>query len=31
MIVQTMGGKGELHDNENKIMKKIMKHVLIDK
>ena len=31
MIVQAMGGKGELVDNENKIMKKIMKHVLIDK
>ena len=31
MIIQAMGGKGELVDNENKIMKKIMKHVLIDK
>ena len=31
MIVQSMGGKGELVDNENKIMKKIMKNVLIDK
>ena len=31
MIVQAMGGKGELIDNENKIMKKIMKNVLIDK
>ena len=31
MIVQAMGGKGELVDNENKIMKKIMKNVLIDK
>ena len=31
MIVQAMGGKGELVDNENKIMRKIMKNVLIDK
>ena len=31
MIVQAMGGKGELVDNENKIMKKIMKNVLIEK
>ena len=31
MIVQAMGGKGELVDNENKIMKKIMKSVLIEK
>ena len=31
MIVQAMGGKGELVDNENKIMKKIMKNVIIEK
>ena len=31
MIIQAMGGKGELSDNENKIMKKIIKHVVIVK
>ena len=31
MIGQAMGGKGEFVDNENKIMKKIAKAVLIDK
>ena len=31
MIVQAMGGKGELVDNENKIIRKIMKNVIIDK
>ena len=29
MIIQAMGGKGELSDNENKIMKKIINHVVI--
>ena len=31
MMSQAMGGKGEFADNENKIMKKIAKAVLIDK
>ena len=31
MIVQAMGGKGEIGENENKIIKKIAKTVLIEK
>ena len=31
MIVQAMGGKGEIIENENKIIKKIAKTVLIEK
>jgi hypothetical protein len=31
MIMQAMGGKGEIVENENKIIKKIAKTVLIDK
>ena len=31
MMGQSMGGSGEFVDNENKIMKKIAKAVLIDK
>jgi hypothetical protein len=31
LMGQAMGGKGEFVDNENKIMKKIAKAVLIEK
>jgi hypothetical protein len=31
LIGQAMGGKGEFVDNENKIIKKISKAVVIDK
>jgi hypothetical protein len=31
MIVQAMGGRGEIVENENKIIKKIARTVLIEK
>jgi hypothetical protein len=31
MILQAMGGRGEIVENENKIIKKIAKTVLIEK